>query len=57
MVCRYFIYGMYTEQNLERVMLDFEKFQIPSLEPDRCNDGYLKVRSQFCAVNGSMREM
>ena len=43
MVCRYFIYGMQDEQNLERVMLDFEKFNIPSLETDRCNDGYLKV--------------
>ena len=43
MVCRYFIYGMQDEQNLERVMLDFEKFNIPSLETDSCNDGYLKV--------------
>ena len=42
MVCRYFIYGMQDEQNLERVMLDFEKFNIPSLETDSCNDGYLK---------------
>ena len=28
-VCRYFIYGMQDEQNLERVILEFEKFNIP----------------------------
>ena len=47
MVCRYFIYGMQDEQNLERVMLNFEKFNIPSLETDSCNDGYLKVRAKL----------
>ena len=41
-VCRYFIYGMQDEQNLERVILDFEKFNIPMVE-NSCNDGYLKV--------------
>merc|ERR1712077_46184 len=35
-VCRYFIYGMQDEQNLERVRLTFEKFNIPlSTEPSR----------------------
>lgn len=45
-VCRYFIYGMQDEQNLERVRLTFEKFNVPlSTEPSRyaCGDGYLKV--------------
>ena len=40
--CRYFIYGMQDEQNLERVILDFEKFNVPSYN-DACRDGYLKV--------------
>ena len=35
-VCRYFIYGMQDEQNLERVRLTFEKFNVPlSTEPSR----------------------
>jgi hypothetical protein len=43
-VCRYFIYGMQDEQNLERVILDFEKFNIPMAKADTtCTDGYLKV--------------
>ncbi|XP_071744912.1 LOW QUALITY PROTEIN: cubilin [Lepeophtheirus salmonis] len=41
-VCRYFIYGMQDEQNLERVILKFEKFNIP-MSGKSCNDGYLKV--------------
>ena len=40
---RYFIYGMQDEQNLERVMLEFEKFNIPETTHDSCGDGYLKV--------------
>ena len=40
---RYFIYGMQDEQNLERVILDFEKFNIPMADK-KCHDGYLKVR-------------
>jgi hypothetical protein len=28
-VCRYFIYGMQDSQNLERVALTFDKFDIP----------------------------
>ena len=28
-VCRYFIYGMQDSQNLERVVLSFDKFDIP----------------------------
>lgn len=41
-VCRYFVYGMQDEQNLERVILQFEKFNVPMAD-SRCNDGYLKV--------------
>ena len=43
---RYFIYGMQDEQNLERVMLEFEKFNIPETTHDSCGDGYLKVRKR-----------
>jgi len=42
-VCRYFIYGMQDEQNLERVRLTFEKFNIPMSPQSDCEDGYLKV--------------
>ena len=35
-VCRYFIYGMQDSQNLERVVLDFDKFEIPFGRMDRC---------------------
>jgi hypothetical protein len=45
-VCRYFIYGMQDEQNLERVKLTFDKFNIPMVERRGCNDGYLKVYMQ-----------
>ncbi|XP_059082755.1 cubilin-like isoform X2 [Tigriopus californicus] len=41
-VCRYFIYGMQDEQNLERVVLEFDKFNVP-MDDNQCNDGYLKV--------------
>lgn len=40
---RYFIYGMQDEQNLERVRLTFDKFNIPSADNLQCSDGYLKV--------------
>ncbi len=53
-VCRYFIYGMQDEQNLERVILDFEKFNIP-MSDEHCNDGYLKVRrATLCYVHGPL---
>ena len=44
-VCRYFIYGMQDEQNLERVRLSFDKFKIPGNHnrDGFCQDGYLKV--------------
>jgi len=42
-VCRYFIYGMQDEQNLERVKLTFDKFNIPVATDHTCDDGYLKV--------------
>jgi len=49
-VCRYFIYGMQDSQNLERVVLTFDKFDIPILgknkNVDRCKDGYVKVYIQ-----------
>ena len=44
-VCRYFIYGMQDEQNLERVKLTFDKFNIPMATDHSCEDGYLKVIS------------
>ena len=34
-VCRYFIYGMQDSQNLERVVLAFDKFDIPYGRMDR----------------------
>ena len=43
-VCRYFIYGMQDEQNLERVKLTFDKFNIPMATDHTCEDGYLKVK-------------
>ncbi|GLV44216.1 uncharacterized protein CBL_12488 [Carabus blaptoides fortunei] len=42
-VCRYFIYGMQDSQHLERVRLEFIKFEIPRGEKGDCTDGYLKV--------------
>jgi len=50
-VCRYFIYGMQDSQNLERVVLTFDKFEIPrsnkkQVSTDRCRDGYVKVYIQ-----------
>ncbi|XP_065225837.1 tolloid-like protein 2 isoform X2 [Planococcus citri] len=45
-VCRYFIYGMQDVQNLERVRVDFEMFDIPKgdkTEKDECGDRYLKI--------------
>ncbi|BES92181.1 CUB domain [Nesidiocoris tenuis] len=42
-VCRYFIYGMQDSQHLERVRLDFLKFDIPKGEKGDCTDGYLKL--------------
>ncbi|KAL0275107.1 UNVERIFIED_CONTAM: hypothetical protein PYX00_003068 [Menopon gallinae] len=42
-VCRYFIYGMQDSQHLERVRLEFFKFEIPKGEKGDCSDGYLKL--------------
>uniref|UniRef100_A0A8D8LJ60 Cubilin n=3 Tax=Cacopsylla melanoneura TaxID=428564 RepID=A0A8D8LJ60_9HEMI len=42
-VCRYFIYGMQDSQNLERVKLEFKKFDIPKGEKGDCSDGFLKL--------------
>ncbi|XP_039289954.1 tolloid-like protein 2 [Nilaparvata lugens] len=42
-VCRYFVYGMQDSQHLERVRLDFAKFDIPKGEKGDCSDGYLKI--------------
>ncbi|XP_054267928.1 dorsal-ventral patterning tolloid-like protein 1 isoform X1 [Macrosteles quadrilineatus] len=43
-VCRYFVYGMQDSQHLERVRLDFMKFNIPKpKEKNDCSDGYLKI--------------
>ncbi|XP_012263563.1 tolloid-like protein 2 isoform X2 [Athalia rosae] len=45
-VCRYFIYGMQDSQHLERVRLEFHKFDIPKGQAKGdsvCTDGYLKI--------------
>ncbi|EEB14888.1 hypothetical protein Phum_PHUM333350, partial [Pediculus humanus corporis] len=42
-VCRYFIYGMQDSQHLERVKLEFFKFEIPKGSKGDCSDGYLKL--------------
>ena len=51
-VCRYFIYGMQDEQNLERVRLTFDKFNVPMADK-QCSDGYLKVRVENPIKTGS----
>jgi len=51
-VCRYFIYGMQDSQNLERVVLSFDKFDIPEgKQIHKCRDGYVKVY-----INGQEEE-
>ncbi|XP_067137712.1 tolloid-like protein 2 isoform X3 [Centruroides vittatus] len=56
-VCKYFIYGLQDTQHLERVALEFEKFDIPIFNPsssttvkttadDPCPDGNVKVYLQ-----------
>ncbi|KAI1301505.1 Cubilin [Halotydeus destructor] len=42
-VCKYFIYGLQDAQNLEKVKLDFEKFEIAATDPNDCNDAYVRV--------------
>ncbi|XP_060879862.1 LOW QUALITY PROTEIN: tolloid-like protein 1 [Metopolophium dirhodum] len=44
-VCRYFVYGLEGAQDLERVKLEFQKFNIPKahLNEQECTDGYLKL--------------
>ncbi|XP_076304820.1 suppressor of lurcher protein 1-like isoform X2 [Tachypleus tridentatus] len=41
-VCKYYVYGLNDRQNLERVTLTFEQFDIPSENKD-CEEAYLKV--------------
>lgn len=43
LVCRYFIYGMQDAQHLERVKLEFVRFEIPKGAKGDCSDGYLKI--------------
>ncbi|XP_017776055.1 PREDICTED: cubilin isoform X2 [Nicrophorus vespilloides] len=43
LVCRYFIYGMQDSQHLERVRLEFSRFEIPKGPKGDCSDGYLKI--------------
>ncbi|KRT80064.1 CUB domain-containing protein, partial [Oryctes borbonicus] len=43
LVCRYFIYGMQDAQHLERVRLEFLRFEIPKGKKGDCSDGYLKI--------------
>ncbi|UYV63914.1 eat-18 [Cordylochernes scorpioides] len=57
-VCRYYIYGMQDSQDLERVRLKFESFEVSRAEPDvkvislraiptsRCPDGHVKLYLQ-----------
>lgn len=40
--CRYFLLGLKDDQHLERVRVDFEKFDIPTTDLT-CSDGYLKL--------------
>ncbi|XP_031631169.1 uncharacterized protein LOC116345699 isoform X2 [Contarinia nasturtii] len=50
-VCRYFIYGLQDAQNLERVRLEFQMFEIQHKEhkdkdkdkESNCTEGYLKI--------------
>ena len=42
-MCKYFIYGLQDAQHLETVKLDFEKFEIPTNDPNECSDAYLKI--------------
>ncbi|XP_076057543.1 cubilin-like isoform X2 [Oratosquilla oratoria] len=44
-VCRYFIYGLYDVQNLERVRLQFSSLNIPAVPRGykNCTDGYLRI--------------
>ena len=57
-VCRYFIYGMQDEQNLERVKLTFDNFNVPMRDGSRhCDDGYLKVCFDFVIVVTSGYDM
>ncbi|XP_076352181.1 cubilin-like isoform X2 [Tachypleus tridentatus] len=44
-VCRYYIYGMKDAQYLEKVRLEFDKFEIPSKD-EECNEAYLKLYLQ-----------
>jgi hypothetical protein len=42
-VCKYFIYGLQDAQHLETVKLEFDKFEIPTTDPNECNDAYLRI--------------
>ncbi|XP_022253784.1 cubilin-like isoform X3 [Limulus polyphemus] len=44
-MCRYYIYGMEDAQNLEKVRLEFDKFDIPNND-EECNEAYLKLYLQ-----------
>ncbi|GBN01211.1 Cubilin [Araneus ventricosus] len=45
-VCKYYIYGLQDNQNLERVRLIFEKFEIPNKDTECSEGGFLKIYLQ-----------
>ncbi|XP_035216959.1 cubilin-like, partial [Stegodyphus dumicola] len=45
-VCKYYIYGLQDNQDLERVRMIFEKFEIPSKDAECSDGGFLKIYLQ-----------
>ncbi|CAG2120802.1 unnamed protein product, partial [Medioppia subpectinata] len=45
-VCKYYIYGLQDSQHLERVNIEFEKFEIPATDPNDCTDAYVRIFTQ-----------
>lgn len=50
-VCKYYIYGLQDSQHLERVNLEFEKFEIPATDPNECTDAYVRLYTQSHALD------
>ncbi|PRD27455.1 UNVERIFIED_CONTAM: Tolloid-like protein 1 [Trichonephila clavipes] len=45
-ICKYYIYGLQDNQNLERVRLIFEMFEIPNKDIECTDGGFLKIYIQ-----------
>ncbi|XP_071036301.1 cubilin-like isoform X2 [Parasteatoda tepidariorum] len=45
-LCKYYIYGLQDNQDLERVRLEFEKFGIPKKDADCTDGGFLRIYLQ-----------